>query len=237
MEFSEQKVCGSCGYEGPGYYCGRCGQPFELKKVSLKSLIVDAFQFFTNFEKGFGYTFKELVVRPGTMQWRYLHEDRTRYQKPISFLLISATLAAFIRYGIFEISGIGGQATGITEAIFFREYWTITQLAMMPVYILLCYLFFINSKYNYAEAGIVILYLFAILFMISAVLTSFMLIIPGVDTALFELPVFVVYVPLTVIRFFKEEKKWIGILKSLILLVIIFALSQVVEDYVKEWLS
>jgi len=201
MTKKESHTCKACGHEGAGKYCSQCGQPYELKKISLKSFFLEIIQSFTNVEKGFWYTFKQLVLRPGHMQWEYIHKNRTSYQKPFSFMLICATAAALVRFWIFDVTSSVDVDSSMSEAFFFREYWTFTHLALMPLYILITYLVFKTSGYNYAEIGVMVIYLFSILFVVSALITFLRFIWPEVDSVWFELPIMFALVILTCLNF------------------------------------
>ncbi len=183
----EVKTCKACGHRGTGTYCSHCSQAYQLKRISLRILIIDFIQSFANLESGFLYTLKQLMLRPGHMQWEFIHQNRIKYQKPLSFLLICATLAALARYWIYSQTGFPASDEEISEAVFFREYWTLLHIGLLPVYILITYLVFIRSDYNYAEVGVMMIYLFAQLFIITAVVSSFRFIWPTVDTLWFEL--------------------------------------------------
>ncbi len=66
-----------------------------------------------HFEKGFPFTVKELLLRPGKAVREYLFCDRTRLVKPVVFLIFTSLLftllahAFHLRYSFFDISGIG----------------------------------------------------------------------------------------------------------------------------------
>lgn len=228
-------TCLACGHRGTGRYCSNCGQRYELKRISLRTLGMEVVELFTNFDKGFGYTLKRLITHPGTMQRDYLLRDRVRYQKPFSFLFICATAAGLVRYWIYGYLG-GGAPLG-SEAQFFREYWLFVHLGLMPFYVLITYLFFLRSRFNYAEVGVMIIYLFSGLFLVSAVASCCRLLYPPLDTLWVELPVWLVLVPVTMVRFFKESRTWWTVIRSLLVLLIIMVLVQYGEDWAREWLG
>lgn len=230
MVKDEQKTCKACGHTGRGKYCSHCSQAYELRRITVKHLLLDAIQFFTNFDKGFTYTLKGLLTKPGSTQWEYIYKDRVHYQKPIPFMLICATIAAAVRYWIYSYTGQRFGDGVVTEAYFFREFWTLMHLGFMPLYILVAYLFFFRSKYNYAEVGVLMVYLFSIIFLIAAILSLSKLIWPDIDTAWLELLVFALLVPLHFLGFFKEEKRWMTIIKSLLILFLLVLFIQNMED-------
>ncbi|MFC0345706.1 DUF3667 domain-containing protein [Epilithonimonas hispanica] len=70
-------------------------------------------QHLLHFDKGFLFTFKELLIRPGKAVREYLRENREKYVKPIVFLVFSAVIYTFLIHLfhidvlIFNIKGIG----------------------------------------------------------------------------------------------------------------------------------
>ena len=131
------RICPSCAFIGAGKYCQECGHPFEVKRISLNGLLHDVFHVFTHIDKGFGYTLKELFVHPGKMQRWYVEGERVRHQKPFSMFLICATVAALIRYWIYESIISYYQAGSSSEAYFLNEYMVLLHLVLMPVYTLI----------------------------------------------------------------------------------------------------
>jgi hypothetical protein len=62
--------CQNCGYEGAGQFCQEYGQSFSTHRITLLYLLHEVFHLFTHVEKGFLYTLRELLLRPGHMQRR-----------------------------------------------------------------------------------------------------------------------------------------------------------------------
>ena len=110
-------------------------------------------------------------------------------------------------------------------------------IALVPVFALLGYLFFYKSGYNYAEMGVWIFYTVSVLFLgaIFIALTRFAW--PFQDSAYIEFPVFCVYFTITAVNFFKKLSRWEVVIKSLIIMTIIFLLNQVLEDFAVHLIS
>jgi hypothetical protein len=229
--------CKSCGFSGSGNYCNHCGQSFKVKRISIKELLPELFRFFTHIEKGFFYTLKQLIVAPGRMQLTYIEGKRNIHQKPFSMFLMCATITALFRYWIFNIVTKFYHADIISEAKFFHEYLVITYIAMIPIYVLITYLIFYKSGYNYAEVGVMMLYTLSICFLIAGVITLLKLIFPHLDTAFIEFPVFIFYFTITLSNFFKSIPFWIVAIKSLLIMASIFLIEQVVEDFITRLIT
>jgi len=230
-------VCKSCGFSGVENYCNRCGQPFKTKRISLPGLLNDVFHFFTHLDRGFGYTLKKLIIAPGYMQRAYIEGERGKHQKPFSMFFICATVAALSRYWIFRALLKYYHAGDISEANFFHEYMVILQIAMMPLYALITYLFFYKSRYNYAEIAVLILYTTSIFFLAATIIALFKFLWPRLDTAYIELPILILYNVITFINFFDKLPRWSVVLRSIIIIIILFFLIQIAEDLTVQIIS
>ena len=230
-------TCKSCGFSGAGDYCSRCGHQYKTKRISISGLLHDILHFFTHLEKGFGYTLKQLIIAPGHMQRTYIEGERSKHQKPFSMFIICASISAVSRYWILKALLKYYHAADISEANFFHEYIVVLYIALVPVFALLGYLFFYKSGYNYAEMGVWILYTVSVLFLgaIFIALTRFAW--PFQDSAYIEFPVFCVYFTITAVNFFKKLSRWEVVIKSLIIMTIIFLLNQVLEDFAVHLIS
>jgi hypothetical protein len=231
------QVCRYCGFSGVGKYCGGCGQPYELKRISLKGLLHDVFHVFTHLDKGFAYTLKQLLIAPGKMQKAYIEGDRASHQKPFAMFLICATVAALTRYWIYQVLLKYYDAGSNSEIYFFHEYMVLLHIILLPLYALISYLFFYHSKYNYAEVGVLILYSISFFLVIATCISFLKLIWPALDTAYIELPILVIYNAVTFVNFFDSSPRWLVVLKSIIVVILIFLVVQVVEDIIIKIIS
>jgi len=229
-----QRICRSCGGPVTGRYCPACGENMETKRLTVKGLLHEAFHFFTHFDKGFPYTLKKLIIAPGTMQKEYVNGFRSKYQKPFSMFFICATLAALALYWI-NISLVKYFDAGDAgEAEFFHQYWVILQVIMMPLYTLITYLFFRESKMNYAEILVFQLYLFSFLFLVLTLIHLLKFISPHLQTRYIELPVIILYTVITNFNFFYNRSKWIIIAKTVLAIGISFLLASYLQDLLVE---
>jgi uncharacterized protein DUF3667 len=231
------QVCKSCGFSGIENYCSRCGQPFKTKRISISGLLHDVFHFFTHLDRGFGYTLKKLIIAPGYMQRDYVEGERIRHQKPFSMFFICATVAALSRYWIFRALLKYYNAGNISEATFFHEYMVILHIAMLPLYAFITYLFFYRSKYNYAEIGVLILYTMSIFFLAATLIALLKFLWPDLDTAYIELPILIIYNVITFTNFFNKLPSWSVVLRSIVIIIILFFIVQVVEDFMVQRIS
>jgi len=211
-------------------YCGQCGHPAAVNRITFKSLLLDVFHLFTHVDKGILYTIKKLITSPGTMQRNYIEGDRARHQKPFAMFFISATVAGLIRYWI-NIALVnyyqGGDAV---EGDLFHKYLVIIHIFLLPLYVLITYLVFYKKKFNYAEVGVMVLYTTSFFFLITTFIWLLRFIWPQLDTAYIELPVIALYNMITFINFYREDKVWLIVIKSLITVTLIFLAAGFFED-------
>lgn len=233
----ETHVCKSCGFSGSENYCRHCGQPYKTKRISMAGLLHDVFHFFTHLDKGFGYTLKMLIIAPGHMQREYVEGVRSKHQKPFSMFFICATIAALARYWIYQALLKYYHTGNVSEMTFFHEYMVLFHIVLLPLNALIVYLFFYKSGYNYAETGILFLYSGSFFFVVATVISLFKFIWPEFDTAYFELPVLLIYTIITNINFFHRQPRWQVVIKSIIIILLIFLSVQVIEDFVIQLIS
>lgn len=231
------KQCQSCGFSGEGNYCSRCGRSYKTKRITVHGLLVDLLHFFTHAEKGFLYTLKQLILVPGHLQRTYIEGSRGRHQPPISMFLICATFTALMRYWILNVVINYYQADIGAEAKFFHEYMVMTYIALTPLYILIVYLLFYPSNYNYAELGVLMLYTLSVFFLAAGLITLLKLILPRLDTAYIEFPVLTFYLIITLMNFFKAIPRWQVLIKGFIIMALAFFINQVAENFVIRLIS
>ena len=228
-------ICSNCSNEGTGDYCSACGHAYVVKRITIVSILHEVAHIFTHFEKGFGYTFKQLATRPGRMQKDYLAGNRKKQQKPFSMFFVCATLAGFAFYWTNQSST---QTTHIEEVTqeFSKHYYVILQSVLLPFYTLVTWLLFRGKNFNYAEALVLFVYslAFELLLMIPINMISF---IPHhFEISFAEIPVMTVYITWTNLKFFNTQPRWLVILKSLVILFICLAASNIMANQIIHWM-
>jgi hypothetical protein len=87
--------CKNCNEPINGNYCSNCGQPTKLRRIDGRYIIREITSAF-NAERGMLYTTKKLLISPGESVKHYITEDRRRYVKPITFLIITSLIYTLI---------------------------------------------------------------------------------------------------------------------------------------------
>jgi len=230
-------ICNNCGYEGTGNYCAECGKPYEIKRLTVASLLHEVAHLFTHLDKGFGFTLKELATRPGKMQKDYINGKRSVHQKPFSMFFVCATITGLAIYWISK-SYIKAQGSPFEEMRmhFYQHYFVIFQSVLTPFYAFVLWLLFRNKNFNYAEALVLFAYSFAFMLLFICFVNIINLIPNHVETKYIELPVLAVYVIWTNLNFFKEQPAWLIILKSIVNLLICWFASNLITNEIIRWM-
>lgn len=105
------EICGRCGVELKDDFCSKCGNPKTLKKIDGKYIFSEIVSIL-NFDKGFFFTIRELVLRPGENVKIFIKNDRKRLVRPITYVLFCSlfyTIAQkyLIKKDFFEEFGSG----------------------------------------------------------------------------------------------------------------------------------
>ena len=87
-----QIICKNCGHIYSGQFCNNCGQPSDTHKLNLHFIWHDLQHAFLHFDKGVLFTAKELFTRPGNSIREFIEGKRVKHFKPISLVIILATL-------------------------------------------------------------------------------------------------------------------------------------------------
>lgn len=197
-------TCKNCGHTGDGKYCSVCGQEYAIKRITLRHLSEEIFHFFTHLEQGFGYTLKQLVTSPGTMQKNYLDGHRVKLQKPFSLFFLCATLCGLAEYGINFFVSRHFNTGDLKELYYFQHYLVIEQVLLAPVYALCSWLLFMRYKYNYAEWLVITFYITSFFFLLIIPVNSLKFIFPHLNTKWMEFPIITSYNVFTNLNLFKQ---------------------------------
>jgi hypothetical protein len=221
--------CQNCNSEGNQQYCPNCGQVLAAHRISLPHLLHEVAHTFIHLEKGFLYTLKELAVRPGKMQKKYLEGVRLHYQKPFPLFAISTTVCALLLYFIYHHS------VNQTEQNFYKHYYFIVQAFMLPCYGLITYLLFKDRDLYYAEALVLNVYMLGFMSVMILPLNILSFFAPPGIVSLLEIISLVTYNTWTNLNFFTGKAKGWIIVKSIACIIISYLLFQYASTKVMEW--
>ena len=176
--------CKNCNELVSGNYCSNCGHATNLKRIDGSYVIREIASSF-NTESGMIYTIRMMFLAPGKSVKQFLLEDRNRFVKPISFILITALIAIIVSH-FFKIDAKVIQQQFSDEADIFElptynllinwlidnSYSDIVVGFIMAFWVKL---FFRKSGYNLFEIFVLYCYLIGI----SSIFTSVIFTIQG----------------------------------------------------------
>ena len=219
--------CKKCNSELNGNYCSNCGYPAKIRRIDAH-YIKDEIRILFNLERGFFFTIKELIIRPGQNIRRFIAEDRNRLVKPITFLIVTSLIYSLIvnffhaeeQYINYEIkSDDGEEELAVLQTIFewIQSHYGYANLIMGFLMALFAKIFYRKYGYNYFE----ILILLCFVSGIEMLIVSFFGIIEGfAKIQLQEAAVLIsfIYAIWAIGHFF--EKKMVNYLKAFVIYIL-----------------
>jgi Protein of unknown function (DUF3667) len=158
-------ICKNCDHHFKGNFCPYCGQSAKVEPIGAKYFLHDIPHSVFHVDKGFAYTFRELLLRPGSTLRNYLAGKRVKHFRPFAYVLIMATIYIFGLKGITGltewISNKNGFVVNFDKGGFFEKYISLFFFIMIPFASLATWLVLRKEKYNYWEHFLVNTYLTA----------------------------------------------------------------------------
>jgi len=222
-------VCQNCGHEGEYVYCPNCGHAFDIARITLTHIFTEVAHTFWHLEKGVLYTIKELAIKPGIVQKKYLAVARKKYQKPFSLFTVSGTICALSLYLIYKNAPNG------TDQHFYKHYYFLVQTCMLPLYALITYLLFMSPRLNYAEVLVMNVYMLAFMSLAIVPINCLSFFLPNGIISLLEIIFLLGYNIWTFLNFFSDRHKLSTIIKTTISIILCYLLFQFTSRLVMEW--
>jgi len=152
-------ICKNCQQHFKGHFCNNCGQPASTHKINFHFLWHDIQHGFFHFDNGLFYTARQLFTRPGHSIREFIEGKRVRHFKPISLVVLLATV-----YGLLSITfhinvlsdiKITGLGPGDINAQQIKEWidshYAMVSLLTLPFYALASFIVFRKQGYNFME--------------------------------------------------------------------------------------
>ncbi len=89
---SNPTTCANCGTEILDAFCGKCGQPSKVKRITFVSLMADFQVRLLGFDTSFLRTVKDLTIRPGRVGRAFVDGNRVKYFKPVGYFVVMLTI-------------------------------------------------------------------------------------------------------------------------------------------------
>jgi hypothetical protein len=164
--------CLNCDNDVTNNFCTTCGQKKSTHRYSLEHFLVhDLVHGVFHLDKGFFFTVRELLSRPGHSLREFIGGKRVAYYNYFSFALIILVIEYYLN-----------SLTTIRSTDFYKElhdvsgyrkvakdYYKIAMLGGIPFLALVSYLFFIKAKQNYTEHLIINIYRISVVGIFTAI--------------------------------------------------------------------
>ena len=153
--------CKNCDNLITGNFCEHCGQKADIHRITLPHVSHDFIHAFTHADKGFLLLIKMLITKPGIVAHEYLEGKRKKYFNPLSFLVITSAINAWISFRSGYFGAAGDQPGRGNRRM--PEIWVeafrisnengkiLTLILIVPLLAFLSWIFFKRSKYLFAE--------------------------------------------------------------------------------------
>ncbi len=153
--------CKNCDAAIQGKFCSSCGQQVDTHRITISHLSHELVHALTHADKGFLLLLKELVTQPGIVARQYVEGKRKKYFNPLSFVVISTALSAFISYkaGYFKALAYP-QSPRQPPLPYYQESMELmvgngkilSLVLILPLLAFFAWIFFKRSRYNFAES-------------------------------------------------------------------------------------
>jgi len=157
-------VCKNCGSTYTGKFCNNCGQKSSIARINLKYVAEEIPTSIIQIDRGFLYTVKELITRPGHSVREFLAGKRVDHFKPLAFLLITSALYAVTAYFLDSETLVDSTISGFLSATHESNETSLdnvmnwiannqrySPLIILPLFSLSSTIVFSEYKYNYFE--------------------------------------------------------------------------------------
>jgi hypothetical protein len=96
MKTNQSITCKNCNNLFEGHYCNNCGQPGNTHRITWHEMSHYLTHAFFHTDKGFFYTIKELLLRPGYTIKDYIDGKRVKHFNPFLFLIIIGGITTYL---------------------------------------------------------------------------------------------------------------------------------------------
>ena len=187
--------CKNCHTTFKGNFCYNCGQSAHTHRLDVHSLWHDIQHGLLHIDNGIFYTIIQLFTRPGHSIREYLEGKRLKHFKPVSLVIILATIYALLNHYLhidliqeaenkISIRNLGmnlqfeatqGDEKPLIGVIseFIESHFALLQLSLLPFYSAASWLAFRKSGYNYIEHLVINAFLRGQAFIIAILLLPF----------------------------------------------------------------
>jgi hypothetical protein len=169
--------CKNCNNVFEGKFCPQCGQASNTHRINALYFLHDIPHSVLHVDKGFPYTFYNLLKRPAHALDEYLAGRRVRYDRPLSYVLIMSAISVLIvsRVRIYMQELQRTTEKALNHPSFFSHYQAVFIFLMIPLAGGITWLVFRKNKYNFWEHILINTYLAAQLNVLLVLISVFSL--------------------------------------------------------------
>jgi hypothetical protein len=170
------KKCQNCNKNFTGNFCSACGQrDIANQRLQWGEVVSDFLDNFFNLDKGFLFTFWQLLKKPGTVGRSFIRGERKKYTNPIRYLIIAVAIQAFMDYWFLQaepgsnveffnipfLSEETNERMAVINHLMATKYAFIHYCSMIILFPAIFYLIFRKLHYRYIELLTINFYYFA----------------------------------------------------------------------------
>ena len=98
----EQNPCINCQTMLVGAYCHNCGQQKAVKRITIKSFVLDFTSKWIGWDNKFLRTVQWLTINPGKVPREYIGGNRVRFVGPLGYTFLTTAIMIIV-YSLFSI--------------------------------------------------------------------------------------------------------------------------------------
>ncbi|QZK91024.1 DUF3667 domain-containing protein [Flavobacterium sp. CHNK8] len=153
------KNCLNCNSTIDNNFCPNCGQKTTTHRFTYHHFTHDFVHGVFHLDKGFSYTIKELLIRPGHSIREFIQGKRVQHFNYFTLLLLVIALEHFIRSysSVSREDILGKELLGYAKVA--QNYNKIIRLIGIPFFALVTWLMFRKSKQNFLENVVLNIYM------------------------------------------------------------------------------
>lgn len=206
----EHSICKRCGKTVTDTYCSNCGLKKELNRIDYSYLTQELGSLFF-FEKGFLYTVKEMLVRPGKSVRRFLYQERDTFVKPLIFVIVTSVIYSILNYSLGFKDGYIKFSDSAESYVLIIGSLATSNYGYTNITIAICITFWVkllfkHKNINFYEIAVLICYLLGVEMLIFALGGILETIFSG-DYAQLAAVISMLYLTWGIGQFFNEGKK------------------------------
>ncbi len=88
--------CRNCSHQFEGNFCPECGQRSKEHRIDAAYFLHDIPHSILHVDKGFPYTFLQLIKRPAKALEEYLDGKRVSFNRPFGYVVIMSAIGALL---------------------------------------------------------------------------------------------------------------------------------------------